>query len=131
MKAKILIIEDNEENLYMETFLLEKHGYEVVGVMDGREGLEAAGRIKPALIVLDIQLPSMDGYEIARRLKGQPDTRDIPIVAVTSYAMPKDRAEIIASGCEGYMEKPIDPDTFVSELERYLPTSPPPKDDKS
>ncbi len=125
MKARILIIEDNEQNLYMETFLLEQQGYEVVQARDGREGLELAGRLNPALIVLDIQLPSMDGYEIARRLKGQPETRDIPIVAVTSYAMPKDRERILANGCEGYIEKPIDPDTFVSEIERYLPTSPP------
>ncbi len=124
MKAKILIIEDNEQNLYMETFLLEKHGYEVVQARDGREGLELAGRLKPALIVLDIQLPVMDGHEVARRLREQPETCDIPIVAVTSYAMPKDREQILATGCEGYIEKPINPDTFVSEIERYLPTSP-------
>lgn len=124
MKIRILVIEDNEQNLYMETFLLEKSGYEVVGARDGRKGLELAGRIDPALIVLDIQLPVMDGHEIATRLKQQPETRDIPIVAVTSYAMVKDREQILASGCEGYMEKPINPVTFVSELERYLPTSP-------
>ncbi len=125
MKARILIIEDNEQNLYMETFLLEKYGYEVVGARDGREGLELAARVKPALIVLDIQLPLMDGHEIARRLKTSPETRDIPIVAVTSYAMNKDREQILASGCEGYMEKPINPETFVSELAQHLPTSPP------
>lgn len=124
MKARILIIEDNEQNLYMETFLLEKQGYEVVGARDGREGIEVAMRLKPALIVLDIQLPVMDGHEVARRLKEQPETRAIPIVAVTSYAMPSDREKILDNGCEGYMEKPINPDTFVSELERYLPTSP-------
>ncbi len=121
MKARILIIEDNEQNLYMETFLLEKHGYEVVGAKDGREGLGLAGRIEPVLIVLDIQLPVMDGHEVARRLKLRPETRDIPVVAVTSYAMPKDREQILANGCDGYIEKPIDPAVFVSELERYLP----------
>jgi CheY-like chemotaxis protein len=131
MKARILIIEDNEQNLYMETFLLEKHGYEVVGARDGREGLELAGRIEPALIVLDIQLPVMDGHEVARRLKQRFETRDIPIVAVTSYAMPKDREKILANGCEGYMEKPINPETFVSELERYLPISASLNGDKS
>ncbi len=125
MKTKILVIEDNEQNLYMETFLLEQAGYEVVQSRDGRVGLEMAGRLKPALIILDIQLPVMDGHEVARRLKEQPETRDIPIVAVTSYAMPKDRERVLATGCEGYIEKPIDPDTFVSEIERYLPTSPP------
>lgn len=125
MKTRILIIEDNEQNLYMETFLLEKCGYEVIQARDGPEGLEMAGRLEPALIVLDIQLPLMDGHEVARRLKEQPETRDIPIVVVTSYAMPKDRERVLANGCEGYIEKPIDPDTFVSEIERYLPTPPP------
>jgi len=131
MKAMILIIEDNEQNLYMETFLLQQAGYEVVQARDGREGLELAGQLKPALIVLDIQLPVMDGHEVARRLKEQPETRDIPIVAVTSYAMSKDREQILANGCEGYSEKPIDPDTFVSEIERYLPTQGPDIGDES
>ncbi len=120
MKTRMLIIEDNEQNLYMQTFLLEQRGYEVVQARDGREGLELAARLKPALIVLDIQLPLMDGHEVARRLKKQPGTRDIPIVVVTSYAMPKDREQALASGCDGYIEKPIDPDTFVSEIERHL-----------
>lgn len=124
MKTKILIIEDNDQNLYMETFLLEKQGYEVVAARDGREGIEMANQLEPALIVLDILLPVMDGHEVARRLKAQPETHDIPIVAVTSYAMQKDREQILATGCEGYMEKPINPDTFVSELEQYLPQSP-------
>ncbi len=131
MKAKILVIEDNDQNLYMVTYLLEKHGYEVIAARDGREGFELAGQTRPALIVLDIQLPVMDGHEVARRLKEQPETRDIPIVAVTSYAMAKDREQILANGCEGYIEKPINPDTFVSELERYLPTSPPQTRDES
>jgi len=131
MKARILVIEDNEQNLYMETYLLEKHGYEVVGARDGREGLELASRIEPTLIILDIQLPLMDGHEVARRLKEQPETRDIPIVAVTSYAMPKDREQTLASGCDGYIEKPINPDEFVSQVERYLPASPPRIGDKS
>ncbi len=131
MKTRILIIEDNEQNLYMQTFLLEQRGYEVIQARDGRGGLELAGRLKPALILLDIQLPAMDGHEVARRLKEQPETRDIPIVVVTSYAMPADRERVLANGCEGYIEKPIDPDTFVSEIEQYLPTSPPETGDES
>jgi len=126
MKAKILIIEDNDQNLYMETFLLEKKGYEVVAARDGSEGLELAGRVEPALIVLDILLPNIDGHEVARQLKQRPDTRDIPIVAVTSYAMNEERDKILATGCEGYIEKPINPNTFVSELERYMIALPPP-----
>ena len=84
-----------------------------------------AGRLKPELILLDIQLPVMDGHEVARWLKDQPETRDIPIVAVTSYAMPADRERVLANGCIGYIEKPIDLDTFVSGIERYLLTQEP------
>lgn len=125
MKIRILVIEDNEQNMYLTTFLLEKHGYEVVQALDGRAGLELARQVEPALIILDIQLPVMDGHEVARRLKEQPETRNIPIVAVTSYAMVGDRERVQANGCEGYLEKPIDPETFVAEVERYLPVQTP------
>ncbi len=131
MKTRILIIEDNEQNLYMETYLLENQGYEVIAARDGREGIKLASQVEPALIVLDILLPVMDGHEVARQLKALPETRDIPIVAVTSYAMQKDREKILANGCEGYMEKPINPDTFVSELEQYLPALPPSSENES
>ena len=120
MKPTILVIEDNEQSIYLITFILEKNGYQVVQARDGREGIELAGRIKPALIILDIQLPVMDGHEVARRLQKQAETRDIPIVAVTSYAMIGDRERIMANGCEGYIEKPIEPDTFMAEIEQYL-----------
>jgi len=121
MKRRILTIEDNEQNSYLITFILEKHGYQVIQARDGREGIELAGSAKPELIILDIQLPVMDGYEVARRLKENVETRDIPIVAVTSYAMVMERERILAAGCIGYIEKPINPDTFVAEVERYLP----------
>ena len=120
MKGKILVIEDNEQNLYLMTFILEKHGYEVAQAQDGREGIEVASKAKPTLILLDIQLPAMDGYEVARRLKQRPESRDIPIVAVTSYAMVGDREKALAAGCTGYIEKPINPETFVAEMEEYL-----------
>ena len=122
MEHKILVIEDNEQNLYLTTFILEKNGYEVHQARDGREGIALAGRVKPALIVLDIQLPVMDGYAVAQALRRNPALAHVPIVAVTSYAMVGDRERILAAGCTGYIEKPIDPDTFVTELERYLPT---------
>ena len=121
MKPKILIIEDNEQNLYLITFILEKHGYQVVQARDGQEGIRLARQVKPALILLDIQLPAMDGYEVARRLKEKPESRDIPVVAVTSYAMVGDREQILAAGCEGYIEKPINPETFMAEIEQHLP----------
>ncbi len=121
MKPRILIIEDNEQNIYLLTILLERHGYEVVQARDGREGIELAGRVKPALILLDIQLPIMDGYAVARELKHDPTLADVPIVAVTSYAMVGDRERGLAAGCIGYIEKPINPDTFIAEIEQYLP----------
>ena len=121
MKPVILLIEDNEANRYLATFLLEARGYEVVHAGDGKRGIALAAQSKPALILLDIQLPEMDGYAVARALKADPLLAPIPIVAVTSYAMANDRAAALAAGCQGYIEKPIDPGTFVSTMERYLP----------
>ena len=120
MKPKILIIEDNEQNLYLITFILEKHGYEVVQARDGREGIELVSRVQPALILLDIQLPVMDGYAVAEALRNNPALADVPIVAVTSYAMAGDRERVLAAGCTGYLEKPINPETFVEQVESYL-----------
>jgi two-component system, cell cycle response regulator DivK len=120
MKGNILIIEDNEQNRYLATFLLEKHGYAVIPAADGAQGIELAGRVLPQLILLDIQLPVMDGYAVARELRNNPAIRNVPIVAVTSYAMPGDRERTIAAGCNGYIEKPINPETFVAEIERYM-----------
>jgi len=119
-KSQILVIEDNEQNLYLITFILEKNGYQVVQARDGREGVELAGQVRPALILLDIQLPVMDGYAVARELRNNPALADIPIIAVTSYAMVGDRERILAAGCSGYIEKPINPDTFITQIEQYL-----------
>jgi len=121
MKSKVLLIEDNEQNRYLATFLLEKHGYTVVSAPDGPAGIELAGTVKPVLILLDIQLPLMDGYAVARELRSNPVLRDVPIIAVTSFAMVGDREKSLAAGCNGYLEKPINPDTFVMEIERFLP----------
>jgi CheY-like chemotaxis protein len=120
MKKKILCIEDNEQNLYLVKFILEKHGYEVVAAMDGQEGIDKAATVLPELILLDIQLPLMDGYAVARQLRTNPDLARIPIVAVTSYAMQGDREKAIAAGCSGYIEKPINPDTFIQQVEAHL-----------
>jgi CheY-like chemotaxis protein len=121
MKPKILLIEDHEQNRYLATFLLEKHGFAVVSASDGRSGIELARTVKPVLILLDIQLPLMDGYTVARELRSEPALRNVPIIAVTSYAMVGDREKSLAAGCNGYLEKPINPDTFVTEIERFLP----------
>ena len=123
-RSKILVIEDNEQNLYLITFILEKNGYEVVQARDGSEGIELAGRVIPALILLDIQLPLMDGYAVARALRNNPALTDVPIVAVTSYAMLGDREKTLAAGCTGYIEKPINPETFMGEVEQHLPVRP-------
>jgi CheY-like chemotaxis protein len=115
------MIEDNEQNLYLATFLLEKNGFAVVCAKDGPSGIALAAKEPFDLILLDIQLPVMDGYEVAKRLKSQPQSGHTPIVAVTSYAMAGDREKALASGCDGYVEKPINPDTFCSEIEKFLP----------
>ena len=120
MKPTILLIEDNEQNLYLATFLLEQNGFNVVPARSGPEGIELAGRIQPALIILDIQLPQMDGYAVARELRQRPSLKDVPIVAVTSYAMVGDRERTLEAGCNDYIEKPINPETFVAEVERFL-----------
>jgi two-component system, cell cycle response regulator DivK len=120
MKQNILIIEDNEQNLYLATFLLEKHGYQVHAARDGQEGILAADQIRPDMILLDIQLPVMDGYHVARHLRMNPALADTPIVAVTSYAMTGDREKSIEAGCTGYIEKPINPETFIAQVKEYF-----------
>ncbi len=121
MGRRILIIEDNEQNRYLITFMLQSAGHEVIQAQDGLEGIALAESEAPELILLDIQLPQMDGYAIAGELKKRPTVTDVPIVAVTSYAMVGDREAALAAGCIGYIEKPINPDTFVDEIEHYLP----------
>lgn len=129
MTPTILVIEDNEQNLYLVTYILEKHGYAVAAVRDGKTALEAAQAVRPALILLDIQLPVMDGYAVARALRTNPALRSVPIVAITSYAMIGDREQVLAAGCTEYMEKPINPETFMAELQRYLPPLSDPRGD--
>jgi two-component system, cell cycle response regulator DivK len=117
---RLLIIEDNEQNFYMMRFLLEKSGFTVVGAVNGREGIEKALQERPRAILLDIQLPEMDGYAVAAALKSHEQLSRVPIIAVTSYAMAGDREKILAAGATGYIEKPINPDTFVAEIAGYI-----------
>lgn len=129
----LLLIEDNEQNRYLATFLLERHGYRVVSAEDGVQGIELAHAMAqaaraeagaqdnesvPWAILLDIQLPRMDGYAVARVLRADPLLANLPIIAVTSYAMPGDREKALECGCSAYLEKPIDPDTFAVQIER-------------
>ena len=120
MKARVLVIEDNEQNLYLITFILEHHGYEVIQARDGESGIVLAKEMKPDVILLDIQLPEMDGYAVATRLKAESDFADVPVIAVTSYAMVGDREKALEAGCTGYIEKPINPDTVIADVEKYL-----------
>jgi len=124
MKPTLLLIEDNEQNLYLAKFLLEQNGFSVVPARSGPEGIELAGRILPDLVILDIQLPQMNGYAVARELRRNPALKDVPIVAVTSYAMVGDRERTLEAGCNAYIEKPINPDTFRSQIEEYLKARP-------
>jgi CheY-like chemotaxis protein len=120
MSLSVLVIEDNEQNLYMMRFLLERHGFVVADARDGLSGIAEAARLRPDLILLDLQLPVMDGYTVAARLRAHPDLATTPVIAVTSYAMVGDRERIMAAGATGYIEKPIDPDRFVEQIRAYL-----------
>jgi two-component system cell cycle response regulator DivK len=114
------MIEDNEQNRYLATFLLERHGFAVRAAPDGMQGLALAEALRPDLILLDIQLPTMDGYAVAQALRGVAALAATPIIAVTSYAMVGDREKALAAGCTGYIEKPINPETFVAEISAFL-----------
>ena len=120
---KVLVIEDNQQYMYLTTFILQNKGYEVIQAWDGPQGIQAAISARPDLILLDIQLPEMDGYTVAGTLRANPSLAKVPIVAVTSYAMAGDRERILAAGCTGYIEKPINPETFVSQIEQFMQTS--------
>ncbi len=124
MSHRILIIEDNEKNIYLLTFLLEHSGFQVLQARSGEVGLQLAEEERPHLVLLDIQLPQMDGYEIARRIRATPAIAEVPIVAVTSFAMVGDRERVLEAGCTDYIEKPIDSDTFVDRISRHLPKDP-------
>lgn len=117
---KILVVEDNENNLYLITFILEKAGYRVVAAKTGEEGVGLALKEQPDLILMDIQLPGVNGLETTRRIRGAESGERIPIIALTSYALVGDREQVIAAGCTGYIEKPINPETIMGEIEKYL-----------
>ncbi|MEJ5166566.1 MAG: response regulator [Thermoanaerobaculia bacterium] len=118
--AKVLIVEDNESNLYMMRFILLKLGHQIVEARDGLMGLKMAEEEKPDLILMDIQLPLMDGYTLTRKIREREDLKNIPIIAVTSYAMVGDREKAIEAGCTAYVEKPINPEKFIEEVKKYV-----------
>ena len=117
---KILVVEDNETNMYLICFILRNKGYEVIEARSGEDGVEIAIKEMPDMVLMDIQLPGIDGMETTRRIRKSGACGDIPIVALTSYAMTGDREKTLKAGCTGYIEKPINPDTFMDEIEKYL-----------
>jgi len=122
--TNILVIEDNPTNLDLMTYLLKAFGHETLTAMDGEAGLAAVQREAPDLIVCDVQLPKLDGYGVVAQLKAHPAFRRIPIIAVTALAMIDDRNRMLAAGFDGYIAKPIDPESFVPTLEEFLPAAP-------
>ncbi|MDO8964847.1 MAG: response regulator [Coriobacteriia bacterium] len=123
MGKRILVVEDDAQNSYLIGFILEKSGYEVVTATDGEQAVAAVELAAPDLILMDMLLPKMNGYEATRAIKADPATVGIPIIALTAYSMKGDREKILEAGCDGYISKPIDPETFVSQMEEFFTAS--------
>lgn len=120
MQEKILVIEDNEDNRRIVRDLLTSAGYEVIEAVTGQEGVRAAETQGPKLILMDIQLPDFDGYEATRRIKANPTLREIPIIAVTSYALSGDDVKAFEAGCDAYVTKPFSPRALLAKIREYL-----------
>jgi CheY-like chemotaxis protein len=119
--ARILAVEDTPHNLELMTYLLTACGHLVLPATTGAEALAAARREGPHLVVLDLQLPDMDGYQVLRELRAEPATAALPVIAVTAYAMAGDRDHALAAGFDGYIAKPIDLSTFFRDVDAHLP----------
>jgi CheY-like chemotaxis protein len=118
--ARILVVEDNEMNMELAVDLLELQGYEVLAAKTGQEALEICGREELDLILMDVQLPGMDGLTVTDKLKENPTTRHIPVVALTAHAMKGDEERMLSRGCEGYIAKPIDTREFPKAVGRFI-----------
>ena len=121
--STILLVEDNEDNRTIYRLLLEHHGYRVVEATDGEEGVRRAREERPALVLMDISLPVLDGWEATRILKADPATASIPVIALTAHALPADRARALEVGCDGYLAKPVEPRRVVEEVRMRLEPS--------
>jgi two-component system cell cycle response regulator DivK len=121
MSTRILVIEDQEDNRRIVRDLLTSVGYEIVEAVTGEDGVTAAATYVPDLILMDIQLPGLDGYEATRRIKANPALHHIPIIAVTSYALSGDDVKAFAAGCNGYVSKPFSPRALLAKIREYLP----------
>jgi two-component system cell cycle response regulator DivK len=119
-KGKVLYIEDNKDNMTLVRRVLEVEGYEVIGAENGAEGLAKARSLRPDLVITDINLPDIDGYEITETLKKETRTAHIPVIAMTANVMKKDREQVHEVGCDGYIAKPIDIDALPEQVENFL-----------
>jgi two-component system cell cycle response regulator len=119
--ARILVVEDTPHNLQLMTYLLEAYGHTVDAADTGEQGLSRAAESPPDLVVMDLQLPGIDGYQALHALRSLPEVPAVPVIAVTSFAMVGDRDLALAAGFDHYMTKPLDPETFTTEVESYLP----------
>ena len=115
-----LVIEDNVDNMELITVILEKSGYKVIKAETGQQGFELAMETSPDFIILDIQLPDMDGLEVLQMIRNSKINGDIPVIAMTSFAMAGDREKVIAAGCNGYIEKPIDPAKVIDQIREII-----------
>ena len=120
--ARILVIEDNAENLELMCYLLGAFGHSTLTARDGEQGIGLARAERPDLVLCDVHLPDLDGYAVVRRLKSDAALGGIPVVAVSALAAPSDRARGLSAGFDGYVAKPVDPETFVAEIEHFLPS---------
>ncbi|MFY9837103.1 MAG: response regulator [Xanthobacteraceae bacterium] len=121
MSKRILVVEDQEDNRQILRDLLSSAGYEMMEAWDGEAGVKAAKELRPELILMDIQLPLMDGYEATRRIKADPELKNIPIIVVTSYALSGDDGKARAAGCDAYVTKPYSPRQLLAKIREFLP----------
>jgi len=117
---RILVVEDNEKNMYLISFILKKNNYEVIEARNGKDGVKLAIKEKPDLIIMDIQLPDVDGMEATKKIKESEEAGNIPIIAFTSYAMAGDREKALSAGFVEYIEKPINLKAFIADIEKHL-----------
>jgi len=120
MAARILIVEDNKANLALVEYLLTTAGHQTLVATDGVEAVRLARQTHPDLVLCDLQVPVLDGYEVLEQLRGDPELSGLPVVAVTAFSMRGDRADVLEAGFEGYIPKPIEPEKFVEPVEAYL-----------
>jgi CheY-like chemotaxis protein len=117
---RVLLVEDNEVNAYLARYVLEADGFEVEWVVNGQLALEAAAACRPDIILMDLRMPVLDGYEATRRLKADPSLRDVPVLAMSAQALPEERARALDAGCAGHLGKPVDVDRLAAQVREWL-----------